>query len=45
MGHQFGASHTQNNDCNRYDPTAVEPEVVAPLWAMQHLCAKRASEF
>ncbi|MDI1351483.1 MAG: M12 family metallo-peptidase, partial [bacterium] len=25
MGHQFGANHTQNNNCNRHDPTAVEP--------------------
>lgn len=25
MGHQFGANHTMNNDCNRNDPTAFEP--------------------
>ena len=26
IGHQFGASHTQNNeDCNRNNSTAVEP--------------------
>jgi len=25
IGHQFGANHTQNVDCNRYNATAVEP--------------------
>ncbi len=25
IGHQFGANHTQNGDCNRYNATAVEP--------------------
>ena len=24
MGHQFGATHTQNNDCNRTNSTAVD---------------------
>ena len=25
IGHQFGANHTQNGDCNRFSATAVEP--------------------
>ena len=25
IGHQFGANHTQNGDCNRFNATAVEP--------------------
>ena len=25
LGHQFGATHVQNNDFNRFDPSAVEP--------------------
>ena len=38
IGHQFGASHTQNNNCNRYAPTAVEPGSGSSIMGYAGLC-------
>ncbi len=39
MGHQFGGDHTQNNDCNRYDPTAMEPGSGITIMGYAGVCA------
>lgn len=38
MGHQFGATHTQNNDCNRTDSTAVEPGSATTIMGYAGIC-------
>ena len=39
LGHQFGATHTQNNDnCNRSNPTAVEPGSGSTIMGYAGLC-------
>ncbi len=39
LGHQFGATHTQNNDCNRTSSTAVEPGSGSTIMGYANICA------
>ena len=39
MGHQFGANHTQNNNCNRTSTTSMEPGSAATIMGYAGICA------
>lgn len=39
MGHQFGASHTQNNNCNRSAASAYEPGSASTILGYAGICA------
>lgn len=39
MGHQFGANHTQNNNCNRVGSAAFEPGSAATIMGYAGICA------
>ena len=39
MGHQFGASHTQNNNCNRSAASAFEPGSASTILGYAGICA------
>ncbi|MGB1042204.1 MAG: GEVED domain-containing protein [Tenacibaculum sp.] len=39
IGHQFGATHTQNNNCNRTSSTAVEPGSASTIMGYAGICS------
>jgi hypothetical protein len=39
LGHQFGATHTQNNPCNRTNSTAIEPGSGSTIMGYAGICA------
>ena len=39
IGHQFGGTHTQNNDCNRTNSTAIEPGSASTIMGYAGICA------
>ncbi|MEY3051227.1 MAG: hypothetical protein RLY31_1012, partial [Bacteroidota bacterium] len=39
MGHQYGATHTQNNACNRSSATAMEPGSASTIMGYAGICS------
>jgi len=44
IGHQFGGTHTQNNDCNRTLATAVEPGSGSTILGYAGVCAPNVQD-
>ena len=44
MGHQFGATHTQNNDCNRSIASAFEPGSGSTIMSYSGICFPNVQE-
>lgn len=44
MGHQFGATHTQNNNCQRSNNTAVEPGSGSSVMGYAGICPPNVQE-
>jgi subtilisin-like proprotein convertase family protein len=38
IGHQYGANHTQNNSCNRHNPSAMEPGSASTIMGYAGIC-------
>lgn len=39
LGHQYGANHTQNNNCNRVGSTAMEPGSASTIMGYAGICS------
>ena len=44
LGHQLGASHTHNNNCNRHVPTSVEPGSGSSIMGYAGICSPNIQE-
>lgn len=45
MGHQFGARHTQNNDCNRSAAASYEPGSASTIMGYAGICPPNVQNF